>query len=352
MTNQVVILIPAYEPSDSLITLVRTLLSQSDLPIVIVNDGSSLSTKPIFETLSQFQNVHILKHAVNLGKGQALKTGFNYCLTHFEALGGVVTADADGQHLPQDILSVANRLATEPHTLWIGARAFDKNVPLRSQIGNTVTRHIFRLLIGKMIYDTQSGLRGIPATFLCKLLKIPTNGYEFELDMLVTAAQKKLSIKETPIQTVYIQNNQSSHFRPLLDSLRVYFVFIRFCALSLLTALLDFVAFSIAFFFGANILTSMVVARVIAGSFNFLCGKWYIFQSKAGLLPEAIKFSALVFLLGSIAYICIDKLVAFGMNVFVSKLIIETGLFLLSFSVQRVFIFKDSAVSCPTPLPK
>lgn len=346
MPNSIAILIPAYQPSNTLISLVDKLLSQADYPIVIINDGSDPSCQPVFQTLEQRPRVQVIAHAVNLGKGQALKTGFNHCLTHFtEDFVGVVTADADGQHLPSDIINLANQLKSNPQTLWIGSRAFDQNVPWKSQLGNTMTRHIFRLLIGKMVYDTQSGLRGVPAHFMRKLLKVPATGYEFELDMLVSAAQNKLPIQEHRIQTVYIANNQSSHFHPLLDSLRVYFVFVRFCALSLLTALLDFIVFTIAFFVAPSILSSIIIARVVAGSFNFLCGKWYIFQSKQRILPEAVKFALLVVGLGCIAYSLIDGLVGFGMNVFLSKLFVETGLFLLSFSAQRIFIFKDTVTT-------
>lgn len=343
MSDSIAILIPAYQPGETLIRLVDELLSKSDYPIVIVNDGSDPQCQPIFDALKQRSHVQVIAHAINLGKGQALKTGFNHCLTHFsERLAGVVTADADGQHLATDIINLASKLELNPSVLWIGSRAFDKDVPWKSQLGNTATRHVFRLLIGKVVHDTQSGLRGIPASFMRKLLKIPATGYEFELDMLVSAAQNQLTIQEHPIQTVYIANNQSSHFHPLLDSLRVYFVFVRFCALSLLTALLDFIVFTIAFFISPSILSSMIIARVVAGSFNFMCGKWYIFQSKQRLLPEAIKFALLVVGLGIIAYSFIEGLVGLGMNVFLSKLLVETGLFLLSFSVQRIFIFKES----------
>ncbi len=349
MPNSIAILIPAYQPSDTLISLVDELLSQADYPIVIINDGSDPSCQSIFQALQQRPRVQVIAHAVNLGKGQALKTGFNHCLTHFtEHFAGVVTADADGQHLASDIINLAKQLSLSPQTLWIGSRAFDHNVPWKSQLGNTMTRHVFRLLIGKMVYDTQSGLRGIPASFMRQLLKVPATGYEFELDMLVSAAQNKLSIQEHRIQTVYIANNQSSHFHPLLDSLRVYFVFVRFCALSLLTALLDFIVFTIAFFISPSILNSMIIARLVAGSFNFLCGKWYIFQSKQRILPEAVKFSFLVIGLGFIAYSLIDGLVSLGMNVFFSKLLVETALFLLSFSAQRIFIFKDTAATLKT----
>lgn len=340
MDKDVIILIPALEPDDKLVSLCQE-LKNANHSCLVINDGSSPKAEGIFNQLRQM-NIPVLVHAVNLGKGQALKTGFNHCLTEYgDELIGVVTADADGQHLPKDIISVANNLRRERSTLWIGSRSFDKNVPWKSQFGNTLTRHIFHLLIGQKLFDTQSGLRGIPTSFMPRLMKINATGYEYELDMLAIAANNKVRIKETPIETVYIENNRASHFHPLFDSLRVYFVFVRFCGLSLITALLDFIVFTLAFLVYPSILSSIVLARFVAGTFNFLCGKRYIFKSEQSIVPEATKFALLVFALGVISFTLIQLMSNIGMNVFVSKVLVETALFLLSFSAQRILVFRQ-----------
>src|SRR4029077_1048749 len=137
--------------------------------------------------LAALPQVVVLVHAVNRGKGNALKTAFNqFLLTTPVDSPGVVTADADGQHLPDDVRRVAERLERSRSSLVLGGRTFEGDVPFRSRFGNTVTRGVVRLLLGRPIFDTQPGLRGIPRGFLPELVSQAEGGhYEFELEMLV-----------------------------------------------------------------------------------------------------------------------------------------------------------------------
>src|SRR5947209_5909694 len=140
MTTRLAVVIPAYRPSAGLIELVRNLTAKPLPAIVVVDDGSGPEFREIFDRLSEFPNVRLLRHAVNLGKGAALKTAFNYVLCEFPDLTGVVTADADGQHHPDDIERVAAKLEEHPDALVLGAREFCGNVPSRSTIENAATR--------------------------------------------------------------------------------------------------------------------------------------------------------------------------------------------------------------------
>ena len=132
------------------------------------------------------------------------------------------------QHTATDILKLAAALSTTPNQVVMGARGFDAGVPLRSRFGNMLTRYIMRAVTGQKLGDTQSGLRAVPLSFIPRLLKLRATGYDFELDMLVTCKDSGQRIREVPIETIYIENNRSSHFNPLRDSMRIYFVFIRF----------------------------------------------------------------------------------------------------------------------------
>jgi hypothetical protein len=153
---------------------------------------------------------------------------------------GAVTADADGQHLPHDILTLCEQLINDSTSLWLGARQFDGYVPLRSKFGNYLTRKIFGFFVGQTITDTQTGLRAIPKDLMRKIMRIQSNGYEYELEMLIAAQQKQFPLRELPIKTIYELGNTSSHFNPLIDSFKIYFVFVRFSAVSITSALLDF----------------------------------------------------------------------------------------------------------------
>ena len=78
---------------------------------------------------------------------------------------------------------------------------------------------------GLSLRDTQTGLRGVPRALFEGLLNLRTHGYDFELDMLLLVKRSNIEIIEIPIETVYLEDNNSSHFNPLLDSLKIYMVF-------------------------------------------------------------------------------------------------------------------------------
>lgn len=333
-----VIIIPAYKPDVTLVTLVEALGTDST-HILVVNDGSGLAYAPIFDALKRKQRVTVLEHAINLGKGQALKTAFNYFLTHFPDCPGVVTADADGQHLSTDIQNVASALHKQPQALWLGVRSFRNGVPLRSRFGNNLTKWVFRLLIGQALQDTQTGLRGIPRHFLKTLLKTSASGYDFELDMLINASVQRIPMQEIPIETVYKDENKSSHFNPLVDSLKIYFVFIRFLLFSIISGLLDFLAFSFAFMLCGHIFVSETLARIFSGTCNFLLNKELVFKSKDRILPEALKYTLLCLVNLVFSYGLISSLVYLGANVYASKMLALLGLFFANFAIQKLLVF-------------
>jgi putative flippase GtrA len=266
----------------------------------------------------------------------------NHVLLHHPDAPGIVTADADGQHLPHDILKVADALSTAPHRLWLGCRSFLGDVPLRSMIGNRVTKLVFKLVFSQGVSDTQTGLRGIPTYLLPALLRCTAARYEFEMEMFVLAKQHGLPLAEVPIETVYIDGNRMSHFNPLIDSLRIYFVLVRFSALALTSAALDFVLFSTMFAVTQNVLVSITVARVFSGMYNFFGGKRWVFRSQAHTGREAVKYVALALVLMGLSYCMITTLVGLlKFNVLAAKVLGEGLLFLLSFSVQNQFVFRD-----------
>src|SRR5260370_14762 len=186
-TSHFAVLIPAYRPEAPLVELLRTLTQSHAGPIIVVDDGSGPEFAERFSQIEQVPDVHLLRHAINLGKGAALKTGINHFLCTFPNLVGLVTADADGQHAPGDIIRVGAQLTALPETLILGTRQFDSRVPLRSRLGNQVSRALVRLLIGQRLSDTQTGLRCIPRSLLPHLLRIVVSAYDFQLHILITA---------------------------------------------------------------------------------------------------------------------------------------------------------------------
>lgn len=340
----VTILIPAYKPGPSLIELARTLSQGSEHPILIVNDGSGLAFEQTFAAVKDLPRVQLLRHAVNLGKGAALKTGINEALCRTPDSAGVVTADADGQHAPEDILRVASALEFSPNSLVMGVRRFDTDVPLRSWLGNAVTRWMMWLLVGHWLTDTQTGLRGIPQALMPRLLKVVSRGYDFELDMLIAAKHQGCPVREEVIRTIYLEENKSSHFNPIRDSMRIYFVLLRFSALAVATALVDNSIFALTYTQTSRLGPAQIVARCVAVVFQYSLARRAVFLSHEPhrrLLP---RYLLLVLIFGLVSYGMITLLhTRFQWSVLPAKLLVESVLFIANFALQRDLVFTSTA---------
>lgn len=221
-TSNVIAVIPVFQPDPGLWDLINAIRSIGIRRLVVVDDGSDPGFRRIFDQLEIIDGVTVLRHAVNLGKGQALKTAFNHVLLTWPSAIGVVTLDADGQHRPEDVQRVAESLVANPEALILGARDFDKSTPWRNHLGNRLSRWGFRILVGRRLADTQTGLRGVPMASLPKFLPLPSPGYAFELQMLIHACgRSRIPIVEIPIAAVYFEAENSSHFNSFIDSLKI-----------------------------------------------------------------------------------------------------------------------------------
>src|SRR3569623_506417 len=201
------VLNPAYRPGEALPALVEALLENGFAPIVVVDDGSGPEYGAIFARLSVTPDIHILRHAVNLGKGAALKSGMNFILVGYPETPGAITVDADGQHHPADVAAVARVFAAHPESLVLGSRAFAGPVPLRSRLGISITQTVMRFVAGQRLSDTQTGLRAVPRRLMERMLSVPAAGYEFELEMLIAAKHLGFDVIEQPIRTIYEAGN-------------------------------------------------------------------------------------------------------------------------------------------------
>ena len=339
----ITVLIPALNPTEALPAIVRGLAESGRVKrIIIVDDGSRADFAPIFaEAAKSHGQVELLRHAVNLGKGAALRTGMNHFLCANVADEVLVTADADGQHLPDDIIKVGVQAEKNPKALVLGTREFSGKVPLRSRFGNVLTCLIFRLFVGRKVADTQTGLRAIPEELMHGLLKLRASGYEFELEMLIIATRQHIAISSVGIQTVYLKGNACSHFNPLLDSMRIYFVFVRFLSSSLLAASLDFFIFAVAMSLSVSLGWSMVIARLISGTLNHQVNRQFVFRSRVGSLGSLAAYALSTALLGMLSFFSIEALMArFAWSPIFAKAVMEALIFVCSFAVQRAFVFR------------
>ena len=282
LLGALVVLIPALKPEARLVTLTAELVHCGFGLVVVVDDGSRPEYQFVFAEVAALPRVEVLQHAINLGKGRALKTGFNHLLNARPELCGVVTADADGQHTAEDIERVGRALLESSQRPVLGSRRFERDVPARSRFGNVVTRRIVRLLTGVNLSDTQTGLRGLPYEVLPELLSLEGERYEYEMTVLMHLCRSGRRPVEFPIATVYIENNRGSHFNPVWDSMRIYFMLLRFYASSLLAAGVDLAGFSLCFVLTHQLLLSVAVGRV-SSLINFVVNRRFVFQNRAAL---------------------------------------------------------------------
>ena len=350
MGKQIPIVIPAYEPDDKLIKLMDSLVAAGLSPVVVVNDGSDKETYGrIFDEVKN-RGAIVLEHEVNRGKGRALKTAFEYCLAEFEDMTGVITADSDGQHTAPDIKKCMNALIEEPKSLVLGVRNFEQSgIPARSVFGNKTTSRVMKLLVGMDISDTQTGLRGISSEFMRYLLTEKGDRFEFETNMLLATKNLGIKIVEVPISTIYLEENKSSHFNPIVDSVRIYAIFVKFLFSSLSSSVVDIALFtifcgmlrgrSLAFDY---IMLATIMARVISAVYNFFINYKVVFKSRSNGLWAAVKYAILA--------VCImflsGALVSFFHGLiptspeFVVKIPVDCVLFLVSFLCQREIVYK------------
>ena len=216
-----VVVIPAYEPNQQLDTYITRLLDEGVARVIVIDDGNDAMFDELFKKLSAIAGCTVLHHEMNRGKGAGLKTAIRFYLEHFPTLKGIVTADADLQHLAKDVLNVGEHLKQLNEGFVLGSRVYDvKNMPPRSLIGNTVTSRFFQLLFGLYIRDTQTGLRGITTQELPEMLNLFGDHFEYEMNMLIYMVSHNKRIVQVDIDAVY-QEVHVSHYNTFKDSVRI-----------------------------------------------------------------------------------------------------------------------------------
>jgi glycosyltransferase involved in cell wall biosynthesis len=352
------VVIPALEPSRALLDYIESLKALGFKKIFLVDDGSGSRFTQIFTAARMQYGCDVITHPVNLGKGAALKSAFRE-VSKLKDIIGVVTADADGQHSAPDVLTVAEALLagakTNQQSLILGTRSLNsKDVPWKSRFGNTLTSALVKLLFGKYIADTQTGLRGIPVVMLESQQQVPGNRFEYEMGALFKALAEKVPVVEVPIQTIYPEGkNKETHFRPLVDSAKIYFVifgqFMGFASSSLISFLVDIAlfVFIINTFFGGSsdpvsVVTSVVLARVGSSLLNFSLNKGLVFSNQEQKRKTLTRYYLLAVSVLSLsaAGSALMAQVLDGRVVW-AKILVDSMMFVLSYLIQRRWVFKN-----------
>lgn len=352
------ILIPALNPDGKLLQLLKDILAAGSFPaeqIVLVDDGTDVTHQAIFEEATLLNAaIVVLHHPENLGKGAALKTGFQYFIDHLPAVTGIATLDSDGQHTVTDLQKCVALFAQQPAALVIGARTFSQDIPLRSRFGNVLTNRLVRGLTGLKITDTQTGLRVIPITYARQLVNFSGDRFQFEFDMLLRAKEFHVAIVEQPIATIYLDDNASSHFRVIRDSISIYARFLKFAASGIISFLIDIILFTLIVKLTGNfalngIMFATILARILSAIANYVINHKVVFGN-AGR-QTLVKYVALM-LCQMVASGLMTRLIAVILPVLhsqtatssIAKMIGDTLLFFVSYQIQKRVIFTDHTV--------
>ena len=218
MKDDIVIIIPAYNPDETLYELIQKLKQNEYKKIIVVNDGSSK-----IEYIQRIKPwVSLIENKTNQGKCMAIKLSMEYCLENFSSVIGIITVDADGQHLVEDINKIYEVFRKNPTSVILGSRDFtQKGIPLKSKIGNRLFSKFLQYKTKVMIRDTQTGLRAIPITYIQQVKVIRGTRFEYETNMLLYYIRNHINIKEVAIKNIYINKNKASNYKPIKDSIKI-----------------------------------------------------------------------------------------------------------------------------------
>lgn len=344
-----VVIIPAYKPDKTLATITDQLWAYG-CQIIVVDDGSGQEYGHIFE---QVEDVCIvLKHSENCGKGAAIKTALSYIKNEIWDSGMVGIMDCDGQHLPEDMLKLLEAAGKHRKTLILGVRDVGVEMPWKSRLGNQITRAVFKLVTGEKVSDTQTGLRAFDPELIPRLLSVEGERYEYEMNMLMAFAKEKIPMEEVPIHTIYRdKNNSNSHFRKVKDSARIYKDILKFTLSSFSSFVLDYLLFSLLMIFmpytAIYALFANIAARIVSAFYNYSMNCRFVFHTNRSV-KTTVHYFALAGVILVMNNLILEMFVqAFRVSVYPAKLLTECLLFILSWLVQNLVIFrKEKCLPC------
>lgn len=343
MSANFAVVIPAFNPGEIVLSVMSSLETFVDR-IVLVDDGSNAENKKYLSSFKHNERVTLISLPENRGKGYALIAGMKEAIAHSPDY--IITIDSDGQHDPEEIPKFREFLRTTaaPPDLLIGTRDEIDRMPLRSKVGNVFTSHLFNLVFGRKIVDTQSGFRVFSLGFARELVEtIKPGRYETEMRMLIHAVRSRRRILEMKIATIYLEENANSKFRPLNDSLRVLAVFSRYAAVAFTSFLLDYSLFLVlAYTLNIHYIEAHAAARICSGVYNFFANRRLVFKSSGKTIPQVLRYCGTVAFSLSLSvlllYFLVDQL---GISKAVAKPFAEFMLFLLNFIILNKLVFRS-----------
>ncbi len=353
ITNDIAVIIPAYKPDEKLLSTLSSLAEKGFTKILVIDDGSGDEFKDIFNKVKTLAGCTLLRHDVNRGKGAALKTAFRYFLDNLEGMKGVVTADADGQHLTEDIYAVSEKMVKTGKVI-LGCRDFSQpDVPARSKTGNRITSAVFKIFFGMRISDTQTGLRAFPAEYIEEIAKADGDRYEFETNMLFLMNKRNIPYGECKISTVYIEENKSSHFRVVRDSIRIYSLIIKYLFSAVAAVVIDLGVFHainltgiFSFMVPYHTIIPQIAARIVSSICNYMLNAKMVFKDKMSksTLIKYYVLAAIQLAVGAGGVALISWALGLAEHKWLEllvNLLVQVIIYPISFRIQHKWVFNS-----------
>lgn len=189
-------LVPAFN-EEKTIQEVISRLKKVDLKSVVIDDGSLDKTAQI----AKKSGAIVVSHSKNKGKGEALKTGFEYILKNYPTINNIVIVDSDLQYFPEESIKLLKPLKGGNVGFVMGFRNW-RTVPFRHRIGNFVWRTFFNLFFETKLKDTNCGFMALSKKAVKKMERA-YGGYIIENMMLIDAIKNGLKITQVPVTVQY-----------------------------------------------------------------------------------------------------------------------------------------------------
>lgn len=214
MTPKLLVIVPALNAERTLERVVREARAQLE-PVIVVDDGSTDRTSDV----ARAAGATVLRHDENRGKGAALRTGFAYALAN--GFDGVITLDADGQHLPVELPKFVEAVGKTGADLIIGSRAhLFPGMRRHRRIANRFSSWAISRGSGARVEDSQSGYRYYSAAMI-RAIPYRSEGFDFESEAIVRAVVRGYRVVSIPVSLGFIDGLATSHFRPVVDIARI-----------------------------------------------------------------------------------------------------------------------------------
>lgn len=194
------LIIPAYNEEESLpvfLPLVVEFCKRNETHVILVNDGSIDKTKILLDWESEQNNfMSVIHHKLNKGYGESIKTAIQEANTEF-----IITLDADGQHLLDDILLLYNERLLHDADMVIGSRRKDNNASHYRSLGKFIIRFITGMLIKTSIYDLNSGMKLMNTGLAKKYNNLCPDNMAYSNIIVLSFISKRHKVIETEIKT-------------------------------------------------------------------------------------------------------------------------------------------------------